>query len=116
MDVAHEIDRKLHLALGQAGHGFVEQQHLGLGRERARDLEPLAAGRAERARRRIRKPRHADTLQHGAGLGLGLGAMRGAQERADHHVLQHRHAFKGLRHLEGARKPKPGARSPASAR
>ena len=31
--------------------------------------------------------------------------MRGAQERADHHVLQHRHAFEGLRHLEGARQP-----------
>ena len=44
----------------------------------------------------------ADALQHGARPGLGLGAMRGAQKRADHHVLQHRHALEGLRHLEGA--------------
>ena len=39
----------------------------------------------------------------GAGLGLGLAAMRGAQEGADHHILQHGHAFKCLRHLEGPR-------------
>ena len=102
MDVAHQIDRELHLALGEARHRFIEQQHLGFGRERTRDLEPLAAGRSERARRRIRQPAHADALQHGARFGFGFGAMRGAQKRADHHVLQHRHALEGLRHLEGA--------------
>ena len=55
---------------------LVEQQQLGFGREHARDLQPLAAGRAERARRRIRQPAHADPLQHGAGLCFGLRAMR----------------------------------------
>ena len=110
VDVAHEIDGELHLALAlRPGHGLVEQQHLRLGRQRAGDLQPLAAGRAERARRRVRKPAHADALQHRARPGLGLGAMRGAQEGADHDVLQHRHAFKGLRHLERAGKPEPRA-------
>ena len=89
----------------EARHGLVEQQHFRFGRERTRNLQPLAAGRAERARRRVRKPAHADPLQHGARLFLGLGAMRGAQEGADHDVLQHRHALKRLRHLECAGKP-----------
>src|SRR5215469_8214385 len=35
MNVAHEVDGKLDLALGETGHGFVEQQHLWLGGERA---------------------------------------------------------------------------------
>ena len=34
----------------------------------------------------------------------------GAQEGADHDVLQHRHALERLRHLEGAGKPEPRAR------
>ena len=116
MDVAHQIDRKLHLALGEPRHRLVEQQHLWLGGQRARDFQPLAAGRAERARRRIRKPAHADPLQHGAGARFGFGAMRGAQERADHHVLQHRHALEGLRHLEGAREAELARALPAEDR
>ena len=47
MDVAHQLDRLLHLGRRQAGHRLVEQQHLGLGGQRAGDLQPLAAGRAE---------------------------------------------------------------------
>src|SRR6266851_2596256 len=39
----------------------------------------------------------------GARAALGFSAMRGAQKRADHHVLQHRHSLECLRHLEGAR-------------
>jgi hypothetical protein len=103
MDVAHQVDREFYFLLGEARHGFVEQQHLGFSGERAGDFQPLAAGRAKRTRRRIRQPAHADALQHGAGFRFGLRPMRGAQERADHDVLQHRHAFKRLRHLEGAR-------------
>ena len=89
MDVAHQIDREPHLVLRQPGHRFIEQQHLWFGRERPGNLQPLAAGRAERARWRIRQPAHADPLQHGASFALCLGAPRRAQEGADHHILQH---------------------------
>ena len=99
------IDGELHLALGQARHRLIEQQDFRFGGERARDFEPLAAGRAERACRRIRQCAEADALQHRARLGLGLRSMRRAQKRADHDVLEHRHAFERLRHLEGAREP-----------
>ena len=47
MDAAHQLDRLAHLGRRQAGHRLVEQQRLGLGGERAGDLEPLAPGRAE---------------------------------------------------------------------
>jgi hypothetical protein len=105
MDVAHEIDRELHLALGETRHRFIEQQNFWLGRQRAGDFEPLAAGRAERSCRRFGELAHADALQHGARACFGLGAMRRAQERADHDILQHRHALECLRHLEGAGEP-----------
>jgi hypothetical protein len=102
MDVAHEIDRELHLALRQARHRFIEQQHLRLGRQCAGDFEPLAAGRAERSCRRFGELAHADARQDSPRACFGLGAVRGAQERTDHHILQHRHALECLRHLEGA--------------
>ena len=103
MDVAHQIDGKLHFALGEACHRFVEQQHLGLGRQRAGDFKPLAARRSQRPRRRVRQPAHADAFQHGERTRFGFGAMRRAQKRADHHILQYRHALERLRHLKGPR-------------
>jgi hypothetical protein len=35
-------------------------------------------------------------------------AVRMAQERADHDVLEHRHVLEGRRHLEGAADAEPG--------
>ena len=92
----------MHLALGQPGHGFVKQQDLRFGREGPGDFKPLAAGRAQRTRRLIGKPAHADAFEHGACPRFGFAAMGRAKEGADHHILQHRHTLEGLRHLEGA--------------
>ena len=106
-----------HLGRRQPGHRLVEQQHLGLGRERAGDLQPLAAGRAEAARRRVDRrgrgrraaARRAPWPRASRGVGM-------AQQRADHGVVEHRHRFEGERHLEGAREPEPRARLGRQAR
>lgn len=81
VDIAYRIDRKLHLALGQSRHSFIEQ-HPGLGRKRSSNFEPLAAGRAKRTRGLIGDPAHADPFEHGACPSFGLSVMGGAQEGA----------------------------------
>ena len=102
VDLPHQLDGRADLGRGEAGHGLVEQQHLGLGGERAGDLEPLAPGRAEALGRRIGDGAEADVIDHLARLVAGGGGAGIAQEGADHHVVQHRHGLERQRHLEGA--------------
>jgi len=65
---------------------------------------------AQRTGGRVGELCHADPLQHGARPGLGVGTMVVTQERADHHVLQHRQPLEGLRYLEGPGQTKFGSR------
>ena len=100
MDVAHQIDRELHLAQGEACHRLIEQQHLGLRCQRACDFQPFAAGRPKRPRRRIGEPGHADPLEYGARACFGLGAMRAAEKRQagnDDVRLEHQHILGSTR-------------------
>ena len=61
--LAHQLDRLAHLGRRQAGHRLVEQQRLGLGGERAGDLESLAPGRAEAPGRRVGQRTEPDPLR-----------------------------------------------------
>ncbi len=93
-DVAHQIDRELHLALGQPCHRVSSSSRTLGSVASARAISSrLRPGVPKEARRRIREPDHADPLQHGARLPRPRRDARGAQERADHHVLQHRHTL-----------------------
>ena len=87
---------------GQAGERLVEQHQPRLGREHAGDLETLAAGRAERARRAGRRPARPVNSTMPPRVLARVVAMRMPQERADHDVLEHAHVLEGGRHLEGA--------------
>ena len=111
MDAPHQLDRLAHLGRRQAGHRLVEQQRLGLGGERAGDLQPLAAGRAEALGRRVGQRAEPDPLQHVARLGARLARVVMAQQGADRGVVEHRHRFEGERHLEGAGESRARARA-----
>ena len=100
VDAPHQRDRRLQFGRRQAGKQLVEQQQARLGGEHAGDFEALASRRAERARPLIAA--QSGQLDDATGLIAGIVAMRMPQERADHHVLQHRHVFERDRHLEGA--------------
>ena len=84
---AHQLDGLADLGGREAGHGLVQQQHAGLRGQRAGDLEPLAPGRAQAARRRVGDVGEAGALDHGARAGPRLGRVGGAQEGADGHVV-----------------------------
>jgi len=70
------------------------------------DFEALSSRRAERAGALIAA--QAGHFDDAAGVIARVVAMRVAQERADHHVVKHRHVLERGRHLEGA--PDAGAR------
>src|SRR5262249_36952715 len=70
--------------------------------ERPCDLEPLASGRAEAASRRAAERTESDRIDHGAGARPRVDGARGAQECADHDVLEHAHVLECQRNLEGA--------------
>ena len=110
VDAAHQADRRLHLGRIEAGQGLVQQQQPRLGRQRARDLQPLAPRRAEHARAPVGhcvRPVKASTSSAACAR---PGAARMAQEGADQDVFDDRHVLERHRHLEGARDAKPGMR------
>src|SRR5215470_8654751 len=74
----------------------------------ARDFQPLAAGRAERARRLISA--QAGQFEDGARLVARVIAMRMAQEGADHDVMDDAHLGERGRHLKRAADPGAGMR------
>src|SRR6185437_6387217 len=73
----------------------------------ARDLEPLAPGRAEAALAEMRLLLEAGHLDHVQRTVARLAAPGMAQEGADHHVLEDGHVLEGRRHLEGAADAEP---------
>ena len=92
----------------EPGQHLVEQQQLRLGRERARQLEPLAAGDRQGGGRLVEHRAEADArgdVVGGAPARRARSAM--AQMRADRDVLAHRQPGEGLHDLEGARDAAP---------
>ena len=101
-DRPHHAHDLRHLGRVEPRHHLVEQQQPRRGRERAGELEPLAAGDGEVAGAHVEHRAHADGARDALGRRLGLGAARVAQPGADHDVLAHAQPREGLRDLEGA--------------
>ena len=86
----------------QAGQHLVEQQQLRLGRQRPRQLQPLAAGDGQRIGRPVEHVGETDLARHLFGGGKRGLARAMMQMRADPDVLAHRQPGEGLHDLEGA--------------
>ena len=104
--------------LGQAAGDLVEQQHARPGRERARELQPLALEQGERAGAAC-WPWPAGRCAPGSRRSSHSSrprAVRGAEGGGDQQVLEHRHPREGMRDLIGAADAGDGsARAPAAA-
>ena len=87
----------------EAGQHLVEQKEPRLDRERARKLEPLAAGDGEARGRPVEQVAEADRARDVAGGRQRIGARGPRQMRADRDVLPHGQARERLHDLEGAR-------------
>jgi hypothetical protein len=107
-DAAHHRDHLADLLRVQAGQHLVEQQQLRLRRQRAGQLQPLAAGHGEVGGGLVELRRQAHALRHGLGRGQRGGAPRLVQVRADGDVLAHGLRGEGLHDLEGARQALSG--------
>jgi len=92
---AHELEGLVRLGRVETGEHFVEQQHLGPGRQRARDFEPLLSGQVQRSRVAVRALSEAAERQrrHGrlAGGGPPVRPWAAPEECADHDVVEHGH-------------------------
>ena len=98
-------DEPLRLAVGEPGHHLVEEEQHGLGRERLRQLEPLALGQGEAPGGLGGLGREPELLEHGARPRRGRAGIGVAPERADHHVAQHREPRERPHDLERPRQP-----------
>ncbi len=102
-DRAHDADDFLDFDWIETGHDLVEQQQLGPGCQGARKLEPLAPGQRERVGAHVELSAQTDPASHIVCLGSRLASEARGVVGADHNVLEHAEAGKGLRDLERAR-------------
>ena len=94
----------------EPGQHLVEQQQLRLGRERAREFEPLAAGDGQGVGRPIEHAAEADLARRpSSAAASAVGARAMAQMRADADILAHDQAGERLHDLEGAGDAAPRA-------
>jgi hypothetical protein len=109
-DLLDQRHQRAAFVLGQAARHFVEQQHTRFGRQSAGEFEALAIEQRQAAGAFVRFGDQAATLeQFGAAVVDGGFAFVGAEGRGDHHVLEHGHAGKRLRDLEGTGKAEAAA-------
>ena len=86
----------------EAGHHFIEQQDARLGRQRTRDLEPLALGQGQRRGGLAAFARKAENFEHLLGVAARLAHAAARIQRADHHVVEHGHSGERLHQLKRA--------------
>jgi hypothetical protein len=86
----------------EAGQHLVQQQQPRLDRQRARQLEPLAAGNRQRCGRPVEQVAQSHRARNIAGGGKGIGPRRPGQMRADRDVLPHAQGRERLHDLECA--------------
>ena len=105
-----DVNELVRLRVGQPAADFVQEQHGGVGRERAGKLQPLSIDETERLRAPVGDRSHAgqrkrfDRRLIGA-LTLKPPAMRGRGED----ILEHRHAAEGPWNLVRTRQPPPAS-------
>ena len=104
------VDQLARLGVGQAAADLVEQQQVGIARERAGQFEPLAVEQAERLGAAVGDAHHAAELDGVDRLVVGLAAFEaGAVGGGDEDVLEHRHAAERARNLVGAHEAQAAA-------
>src|ERR1700688_1537179 len=89
VDRSHQLERPIGFGRIESGQDFVEQQHFRIGRQCARDLEPLLAGEIERTRRRVGAIAQAARFKRLEGKLAGTLVCRArlpTEERPDHDV------------------------------
>src|SRR5207245_2162596 len=86
-------DRRAQLVGREAGEDFIEEEHLGTGRNRARELEPLPLLSGEDAPGPVRRGFEADQRKDAVGLGQGIlrVAMLAPEHRGDADIFADRH-------------------------
>jgi hypothetical protein len=107
VNAPHQRDGLVQFGRRQAGERFIQQQETRLRRQHARDLETLASRRTERPRRLFRMK--AGQFDDAKRLFARIVAMRMAQERANHHIMQDAHVLERGRHLKSS--PDAGTRA-----
>ena len=105
---AHEVHRALDLDEIEAGHHFIEQQNVGLHRQRLRQFEPLAIGDRQFVGGAVPHASEADEFEHLVRLRRGRAHARAialAEERANRDILADGHVLERLDDLPGASNP-----------
>ena len=106
-DRCHELDG---LCVRQAAADLVEEEHARVGRERARELEPLAVEQAERLGGPVGPVAETAELERvDAALVCRHPPPPAARRRADEGVLEHRHPAERPRHLVRPADAEPAA-------
>ena len=100
------LDQLIGLGVGQTATDLVQQQDLGVGRQRPGELEPFPVEQTQALGATVGEVHQAAELEDldAARVPLGLGQPR-AVRRTDQDVLQHGHAPEGARDLERATDP-----------
>src|SRR5438270_8122413 len=101
-DAPDDLDGGGDLRFVEAAHHLVEEQEARRKRERLGDLEPLASGLRERGGGFVGALLHPEEREDAHRLVLGAPHGAVMEERAHHHVLQHRQPRERTHHLEGA--------------
>ncbi|OIQ74299.1 hypothetical protein GALL_440540 [mine drainage metagenome] len=102
---SHQLDAGLRLDRRQPRQHLIEQQQFRFGGERARDFEATFLRRDQLAREHVGAGAEAAEFQHLVGLAARLAHMRGADQRADDDVVDHRHGLEAFHDLKGAPDP-----------
>ncbi len=112
--LAIELDQDLDHAVGlrrpQSRHHLVEQKELGVGRERARDLEALAVGQGQGRGLLVALAEQIELREHLMSARTRLRQLAPVQQRAHDHVVLDRQAGKRAHQLEGAADATPAHR------
>ena len=90
IEFGQDRDHAVDFGRSQARHNFVEQQQLGLGSERARDLEPLAIGKRQAVGTLVAQPMQGEPPEHLVGAPGSVPDVGVMQQRADGHIVQNR--------------------------
>ena len=109
MKLANHADQFVHLALVQAGHHLIEQDHLGAEGHGTAHFEPAPLGQRQLAGQHIGAGSQPDLLEHDIGALARVALPPVVQKRADHHVLDHREGHQRLGDLERASQAALGA-------
>ncbi len=102
-DVANQSDERRAFVLGEAAGDLIEQEHARAGRQRARQLKPLAIEQRKAPGERVGLAGERAPFEQIDAMAIDVLLAPATAEGGRHHqVLEHRHAVERLRDLERA--------------